>query len=430
MTPPKTIADRFPAWGATWLLALGLLVATFTRSQAQDANTESWLRTTPQLTGDWFGLRSHLVDQGATLQADITNFSVGNLGGGVDQNFDFAGHGDYVLNLDGGKLGLREGLFVKLRAEHRYGETIVEDVGCFISPTLIADLPVFGSDQIYLTNVMMTQSLSDSVALFAGKMDTLDGDANAFAHGRGKTQFSNMAFVFNPIVSATVPYSTLGAGIVILRDAEPLLTFSLLNSTDTTGTSGFSELFRDGVLLSASLRIPTWLFARPGHQLVGATWNGRTYSTLDEAYIHYPEVVIPTTRGSWSLFWNMDQTLMLYDEQSDRGWGPFARAGIADDETSPLAWFLSAGLGGNSPLVGRPNDTFGAGYYYGGTSHRIGPLITSQFGAIGDGQGFECYYNCQMTPAVRLTPDVQYLVPALSSIDPSWILGLRGQFNF
>jgi hypothetical protein len=35
-----------------------------------------------------------------------------------------------------------------------------------------------------MTNVFITQVLSEHFAVFAGKIDTLDGDANAFAHRR------------------------------------------------------------------------------------------------------------------------------------------------------------------------------------------------------------------------------------------------------
>jgi porin len=415
------------------VLLTGMIFLSFMMgvSAGETEQLESpWLWSTPQLTGDWLGTRSRLADSGLTLVADNTSFYVGNTTGGVRRDFDFGGHGDYVLTMDCGKLGIKDGMYVKVRAEHRFGETIVNDVGCFISPTLIADLPVFGSEQLYLTNVLITQVLSDSLAVFAGKMDTLDGDMNAFAHGRGKTQFSNMAFVFNPIVGATVPYSTLGAGFVILDEQVPLFTFSVLNSTDTTNTSGFKQLFNDGVLLSASLRVSTAFAGMPGHQLLGATWNNQTYTSISEPYIPYPNVAIPTTRGSWSLFWNFDQFLVVDSEDQSRGWGTFGRAGIADDKTSPLAWFLSFGIGGNVPTASRPTDTFGVGWYYASTSNQIGPLITAQFGPIGNGQGIECYYNYQLTPAIRLTPDLQWIVPALKSFDASVIVGLRAQLIF
>lgn len=416
-----------------WFLLLGLCLAPPLAIGTEPQTADSalpWWRTTPALTGDWLGTRPTLADRGITLAADNTSFFIGNTVGGARRDFDFGGHGDYVLKTDFGKMGVHEGLYLKLRAEHRFGETIVNDVGCFISPTLIADLPVFGSEQVYLTNVLLTQTLGDHLAVFAGKMDTLDGDANAFAHARGKTQFSNMAFVFNPIVSATVPYSTLGTGFVIVDKGESVFTFTVLNSTDTTNTSGFAELFNDGVLLSAALRLPTSFFDRSGHQFFGATWNNQTYTSIREAYIPYPDVPIPATRGSWSLFWNCDQYLVVDSTDPLRGWGYFARAGIADNNTSPMSWFLSFGIGGHVPITSRPADTFGVGWYYAATSAYIGTLITNQFGPIGDGQGVELYYNYQLAPAIRITPDLQVITPALRSFDTSLLVGMRMQLIF
>jgi porin len=384
----------------------------------------------PHLVGAADGFRERLAAAGVSILADNTGFFIGNTDGGFDQAFDYAGHGDYCAIADGGKLGVRDGLHLKLRAEHRYGETIVGNVGCFISPTLIADLPVYGSEEVYLTNVLLTQEVTDAFSVFAGKMDTLDGDMNAFAHGRGKTQFSNMGFVFNPIVGATVPYSTLGAGFVLHPDDGPMVMVTVFNSTDTTATSGFDTLFADGVLLSAAVRVPTRLFDRPGHHLLGGTWNGRTYTSIAEAYIPYPDVAIPTTRGSWCLYWNCDQFLFVDPADEARGWGVFARAGIADENTSPIDAFLSVGVGGNVWGRTRRDDTFGVGWYSASASPRIGTLLTSQFGPVGDGQGVECFYNYALTPAVRITPDLQYVVPSLRSADPALIAGARALVSF
>jgi len=384
----------------------------------------------PHLIGSQDGFRERLADAGVTILADNTGFYIGNTNGGFTQAFDYAGHGDYCVIADGGKLGLRDGLYLKLRAEHRYGETIVGNVGCFISPTLIADLPVYDSEEVYLTNVLLTQELSDAFSVFGGKMDTLDGDMNAFAHGRGKTQFSNMGFVFNPIVGATVPYSTLGAGFVFHPDGGPMVMVTVLNSNDTTATSGFDTLFNDGMLLSAAVRVPTSFLDRPGHQLLGGTWNSRTYTSITEAYIPYPDVAIPTTRGSWCLYWNFDQFLVVDPADDTRGWGPFGRAGIADPHTSPIDAFLSFGVGGNVLGRMRRDDTFGVGWYWASASPEIGTLITAQFGPVGDGQGIECFYNYALLPAIRITPDLQYVVPTLRSADPALIAGVRALVSF
>lgn len=69
-----------------------------------------------------------------------------------------------------------------------------------------------------------------------------DGDVNAFAHGRGIHQFSNVAFVGTPLALRTVPYSTLGCGFAYLLDGEPLLNFTVLNATDTASTIGLANI--------------------------------------------------------------------------------------------------------------------------------------------------------------------------------------------
>jgi porin len=279
--------------------------------------------------------------------------------------------------------------------------------------------------------VLFTQALSESFAVFAGKMDTIDGDANAFAHGRGIDQFSNTALIVNPILLRTVPYSTLGTGCAILRDRQPVFTFTVLNAIDTTRTSGFDELFAQGMTLVPELHVPTNFFELPGHQLLGGTWSSRDYVALgQDPRIVLPNVPIQRADGSWSLYWNFDQYLKVYSNDPLRGWGVFGRAGIGDDKANPLAWFLSFGVGGNSPFCGRESDTFGAGWYYSGTSSRIGPVIETVFGPIGDGQGIELFYNVAVTPWLHVTPDFQVIVPARENVDTAVVAGLRAKVVF
>src|SRR5262249_6922806 len=119
-----------------------------------------------QLTGEWWGARPALAESGVTVYADNTSFFFGNTAGGLQREFDYGGHRDYWILCDVGKLGVQEGLFLKLKAEHRFGEPITGDFGSFFSPTIAADLPIPNSDQLYLTNVLLTQMLSESVGVF------------------------------------------------------------------------------------------------------------------------------------------------------------------------------------------------------------------------------------------------------------------------
>ncbi len=380
----------------------------------------------PTLTGDWLGHRSHLAESGITVQADVTQYYFGVTRGGLERDFRYGGHGDYVFLADGGKLGIQEGLFLKVRAEHRFGESINQATGALMPATIQPDLPVNDSRGLYLTNVLFTQALSEEFVVFAGKMDTLDGDVNAFAHGRGKTQFSNMAMVANPIVLRTVPYASLATGFSWLHEGEPVLTFMAMNPTDTTRTSGFEELFEEGVTLTAEVRVPTYFGGLPGHQLFGGAWSSRDYVSLgQDPRIITGDVPIARQSGSWALYWNFDQYLIADGCDPKKGWGVFGRAGLGDDETNPLAWFLSFGVGGNSPIAHRGQDTFGLGWYYLGASSELGPFLAN----LGDGQGVETFYNYQVNPWFHLTSDMQVLMPGRSQVDSALVVGLRANIS-
>jgi porin len=382
-------------------------------------------------SGDWLGLRPHLQESGVTVDANVAQFYMGAVSGGLDNSGRYAGHGDYVMNIDGDKALGMKGMFIKLRAEHRFGQSLGGVTGALLPSAVASDLPYPESEQIYLTNVLFTQMFSETFGVFAGKLDTLDGDANAFASGRGMTQFSNMAFVGTPIGLRTIPYSTLGTGFVILQDLQPIFTFTVINSRETIKSSGFDELFNDGATLAPELRLPTEFFGLPGHQLFGGTWSSRNYVSLDQdPRIILPNIPIARSSDSWSLYYNFDQHLFVDSSDPTKGWGLFGRAGLADQATNPIGWFLSAGVGGNSMIPGRSNDTFGAGYYYAGTSSELEPLLALALGGVGDGYGTELYYNIAVTEWFRLTADAQFITPARESVDSSVLLGMRGVVAF
>jgi hypothetical protein len=110
-----------------------------------------------KLTGDWGGLRSRLALKGVTLDADVTQFYQGVTSGGLNRTFQYGGHGDYVMNVDGQKLVGLPGMFIKVRAEHRFGQNVNTRTGSILPAPLAADLPTPDSDHVYLTNVLLTQ---------------------------------------------------------------------------------------------------------------------------------------------------------------------------------------------------------------------------------------------------------------------------------
>lgn len=128
--------------------------------------------------------------------------------------------------------------------------------------------------------------------------------------------------------------------------------------------------------------------------------------------------------------WNFDQYLYVDPCNAARGWGVFGRAGLADNDTNPIEWFLSFGVGGSSMFRGRQADTFGVGWYYSGTSSELAPDLAMALGGIGDGQGVEMYYNIAVTPWLQITPDVQFIMPARETVDTATVVGVRARVIF
>jgi len=214
-------------------------------------------------------------------------------------------------------------------------------------------------------------------------------------------------------------------------EGEPRLSFLVINPTDTATSSGFDELFNDGVAISTELRFPTNFAQRRGHVLLGATYSTREFVSLDQdPRIILPQVPIARASDSWSFYYNTDHYLWEDPCSPGRGWGYFTRAGLADDETNPVEYFWSVGIGGSSLVSGRPQDSFGIGYYSLDTSSAIGPVLSAVLGTVGDSEGVEAFYNIKATDNLTITPDFQWISQARQSIDDAYVLGVRANLAF
>ena len=107
---------------------------------------------------------------------------------------------------------------------------------------------------------------------------------NEFAHGKGDTNFMNMAFNVNPIVAFTVPYPTLGTGLVVLPTKDPkeaVITLFLMSATGNRTNSGFGDLNDDNLLVAAEGRVRTDFFGLTGHQLFGTIFSNKNFTSID-----------------------------------------------------------------------------------------------------------------------------------------------------
>jgi porin len=395
-----------------------------------------------KLTGNWLGFRDGLALNGITLDASSTNFYQGVASGGVNENFEYAGRGDYYLNVDGQKAGLWAGSFISLHGETRWGDTINRDTGAIMPANVGMLFPTNTGTATALTGVKFTQALSENFAVFGGKLNLYDELKQPYASGRGVDAFMNAGLTFPIVLSRTTPYSTLGVGFAVLENLQPVFSFMVLDTNTSTTTTGFDTFLNNGVTLLTTLNRPVELFGLPGHQGIGGSYSTGYYNDLRPTPWFDPNtntfgVNTGLDNGSWSIFYLADQALWVDSNNPARSWGLFGNIGLADNGPSPIRWSTYFGLGGSSPLVSRPLDTFGLGYFFVGYSDPVQNLAPRLLN-VGDDQGVEMFYNIAVTPWFRLTPDLQVLEPARGrtlppnarDIDTALVLGLRAKIDF
>jgi len=419
-------------------------------AETKSYSGDFWTRST--LTGDWGGTRNEWAAKGIIFDINLTQTGMSNISGGKNQGWEYSGRGDITLNMDTGKMGLWPGGFFTLEVEGNYNRSVNLDTGAMLPVNANQIFPTTGSDQLNIPNVSITQFFSHYIGVFAGKLATItshSGDMNEFAHGKGDTQFFNLAFNVNPAVSLTVPYSTLGAGVIILptkNPAEAIINMMAYDGNGEAESSGFDTIFKSNTNYAIEGRVRTDFFGLTGHQLVGLTYSTRNFASLDQSLrIIIENGNIEQKDDSWSFHYNFDQYIYEPKKGSGQGIGIFGRFGASDGNPNPVHHFYSLGIGGKG-VLGRPLDQFGIGYYYMDirSPKFTGPLAEREF--LRDEYGVEAYYNFSITPWMKLTSDIQFIRPAQKDVlkidsehllasrkkdvDTATIIGLRLQVIF
>ncbi|HEX4611857.1 MAG TPA: carbohydrate porin [Urbifossiella sp.] len=398
------------------------------------------LHTRLRMTGDWGGTRSALADRGVTFDLFATQFYQGVAAGGREQEFNYGGKLDYLFAVDGGKLGFWPGGVLNFHAETRYGQSVNNVDGLIAPSNLPLSFPDPDKSITSITGFKLTQTLSEDLVVFLGKINTLDEYGFRYAPALGTNRpglagFMNTSLVFNPIVARTLPYSAAGVGGAYLRDGEPLLAFTVFDPEERA-TKGLENLYARGVVLVPDLTVDVKPLGLPGRYNLGGTWSSASYRSFDPAaYLNLPaqlvrdEAAAPKVTGSWSLYANFYQSLRVDEADEKRHWGAFGQFGLSDGNPNPVRFIANGGIGGQSLLPGRKYDTFGVGYFYFGMSSDFKalaqPLLPQR-----DEFGVELFYNVAITPWARLTGDLQVARPSTVGFDTVILPGLRFQLLF
>ena len=155
-------------------------------------------------------------------------------------------------------------------------------------------------------------------------------------------QFMNAALNLNPVMLLTVPYSTLGTGLIILPTKDPnqaIISLFLLSSTGQASTSGFDDLDGNNLTVAGEGRVRTDFFGLTGHQLFGATFSNRKFTSIDQnARFVFENGALEGKKGSWNIYYNFDQ--YLYEPKKGRAKASVSSAASALRTAIPISCIL------------------------------------------------------------------------------------------
>jgi porin len=245
----------------------------------------------------------------------------------------------------------------------------------------------------------------------------------------------------------------LGTGIIALPTKDPnqaIVSFMVLSSTGKASTSGFEDLDGNNLTFAGEGRVRTDFFGLTGHQLFGAAFSNRKFTSIDQsARFIFENGAFERKKGSWNSYYNFDQYFYEPKKGSGEGIGVFGRIGVSDGNPNFMHLFYSLGIGGRGVIPNRANDRYGFGFYYIDINNPELQGLFRNAKLLRDEYGFEAFYNIAITPWLELTPDIQVvrgaqkneirigtgplgLLPRIDrkSIGTATILGLRLKMVF
>jgi porin len=405
-----------------------------TQGSATGEPDNIWKRK--KLFGDLYGLRSDLAEHGISLDFRLSQYYQAVTSGGVNTNGAYGGKLDYLLNVDGHKLGLWEGLSMIMHAETQFGNSITADAGAFAFPNtnMLYPLPDYRGTAI--TGLFLMQALSKNLVLAGGKINAIDLWTMVYPHiGGGYEGFMNT----NMLASALpwlrwVNLSIMGGGPLMLTDDGQvqggILAFDTQNSTTT---SGFNDLFDEGTAILGLWRFFFEVDGKPGSLLFAGGTSSRDYDSLarsDWGFVPGVGLTGKKKDNAWSTCVYYDQIFWQAPDNDKKNLRFYTGWSISDGNPSFGRWGGFASVEGWGIVPNREKDRMGIGGFYNQLSSDLKDL-TSVIGVnLRNTWGAELYYNAEITPWSHLTPNLQVVSNQNESDSTAVILGLRAVIDF
>jgi len=399
-----------------------------------------WHRT--QLTGDWGGARTELVQRGIFIDFYTTGAYQNVTSGGLKTGGAYVQNTQLSINIDTARAGLWSGGLFHFTVQSRYGSAPANTftVGSYVPQYtgLVLPGPLLFQN-IYPSEYFLVQSFTKQFSVLVGKIsDVFIPDQTLFGDSF-KYFFANFNLIKNPMTTNFYNPTSLAA-LAIWTPKPWLAVGGGVTDPFTQPNTIAANAFDKGVNIYLTAILSYKAGGRPGQISPSFNWSNQPKIDLDSPFGRLLPVQVPAAvgallgqpppsdlpvnfrRNSGFVIANFSQYLvvkeppaeipkMLGSGQPLRGIGVFGRVGYAPRGSNTLNRDGSVGLYGRGLLNSRQYDSYGIGFYYNAISGDLKEDIERLTGGppIKNEKGIEIFYDFAITPAIRVNPGYQHV---------------------
>lgn len=406
------------------LLALLVIVTPTSPLRAEEETDQPTESTAPTPSSDEAHVEKFLLgdigrplidEEGYQFSAFAVNDFFANTTGGRQRGGGVMGALFLELALDTEKIGWWENGKVHLEGVGVYGRRPSQVVGDYQYSSSIDAPDMFEAYQLFYEHTFFDEKLS----LLAGIHDyTLE-----FAVLDYGWDFVNSGFwtpaTMTQLFYSFYPSTGFGSRARLNITDDLYVMTGAYDGTTTEQTNlrkqdwGLSS--RDGVFgISEIGWQPSDEKARHAKIALGGWYNSGEYNAFDGGTFH----------SNYGTYLIGETLLIAEDEELQQGLGGFVQLGQSNTQRNFNTWYVGAGLRYKGAVATRDEDVIGLGFTY----SRIGDRFRESVpGTDTNEHVFELLYRAVITPAVALTPDIQYIANpgGYSDLDAAVIMYLR-----
>lgn len=255
-----------------------------------------------------------------------------------------------------------------------------------------------------------------------------------FHTGRGVDKFMNTALVLPMGFARSTNLAFLGAGVLKMKGREVEGAAVVYDTNSAASSSGFNNLFDDGVVALGLWRFFYDFGGLAGNSTIFGNYSTRTFTDINRDSIEFiPGVgVVPADKqGSWMVGYAFDQVLWADADNAKRKVGLSGQFTVTDGNPNPIQWTASVALEANG-IASREDDSIGVGFFYEGLSDSFRDLVAALPGPLEleDAAGMEIYYRMQFAPWLSVTADLQVIDTNVVGADTAVIGAIRSNIKF